>query len=158
MARKNSRRIRNWAEYNKALINRGSLTVWFDEKSIEEWHSSHHSGARGRPIKYSNAAITCALTLRSLFRIALRATQGLVTSLIELLRLPICPPTYTTLSRRQDTVTIPPCIKDNNDPVHLVIDSSGIKIFGEGEWKMRQHGKEKRRVWRKLHIAVNEKN
>jgi hypothetical protein len=157
MARKNNHRIRNWAQYNKALINRGSLTVWFDEKSVEDWHNTEHSGKRGRPMKYSNAAITCALMLRNLFRVALRATQGLVSSLIELLRLPISAPTYTTLSRRQGTITIPPYVKNSKDPVHLVIDSSGIKIFGEGEWKMRQHGKEKRRVWRKLHIAVDEK-
>lgn len=156
MARKKQYRIRNWPQYNKALVNRGSLTVWFDEKSIDEWHDIHPTGERGRPFDYSNTAILCALSLRNLFRLPLRATEGLVTSLIELLQLPITAPSYSTLSRRQGTLDIPTYKNINAEPLHLVIDSSGIKIYGEGEWKMRQHGKEKRRTWRKLHIAVDE--
>jgi hypothetical protein len=151
-------RIRNWREYNKALVNRGSLTVWFDEKSIEEWHNTSPSGQRGRPYDYSNTAIICALTLRNLFRLPLRATEGFINSLIELLQLPIMAPNYTTLSRRQASLTIPTYKSQKNEPIHLVVDSSGIKIYGEGEWKMRLYGKEKRRTWRKLHVAVNEKN
>ena len=150
-------RIRNWPEYNKALVNRGSLTIWFDEKSIAEWHNTEQSGQRGRPQDYSDTAIICALTLRNLFRLPLRATQGLVMSLIEVLHLPITAPTYSTLCRRQSSLTIPSYKNQNGEPIHLVIDASGIKIFGEGEWKMRQHGKEKRRTWKKLHIALNEK-
>lgn len=156
MARKKQYRIRNWAQYNKALVNRGSLTIWFDDESIANWHNTQPSGKRGRQHDYSDTAILCALTLRNLFRLPLRATKGLVTSLIELLSLPITAPDYSTLSRRQASLTIPAYENKNNRPVHLVVDASGIKIFGEGEWKMRQHGKEKRRTWRKLHIAVNE--
>ena len=158
MARKKQYRIRNWSEYNKALVNRGSITVWFDEKSIEEWHTAELTGQRGRPQDYSNTAILAALTLRNLFRLPLRATEGLVRSLIELLQLPISAPTYSTLSRRQGSLVIPKYQGENTEPVHLVVDATGIKIYGEGEWKMRQHGKEKRRTWRKLHIAVNEAN
>lgn len=150
-------RIRNWSEYNKALVNRGSLTVWFDEKSIAEWHNVQTSGQRGRPYDYSNTAILCALTFRNLFRLPLRATEGFVNSLINLLQLPLTAPNYTTLSRRQASLEIPTYQNNCNKPVHLVVDSSGIKIYGEGEWKMRLYGKEKRRTWRKLHIAVNEK-
>jgi hypothetical protein len=150
-------RVRNWPEYNKALVNRGSLTAWFDEKSIKEWHNIDLAGQRGRPYNYSNAAILCALTFRSLFRLPLRATEGFISSLIELLRLPITAPNYTTLSRRQSSVNIPIYKPEPKGPIHLVVDSSGIKIYGEGEWKMRLYGKEKRRTWRKLHIAVNEK-
>jgi len=91
-------RIRNWREYNKALVSRGSLTVWFDEKSIAERHNTMPTGARGRPEEYSNTAILCALTLRNLFCLPLRATQRLVASLIELLRLPLIAPDYSTLS------------------------------------------------------------
>lgn len=156
MARKKQYRIRNWREYNKALVNRGSLTVWFDEKCIAEWHNTHLSGQRGRPQDYSDTAIICALTLRNLFRLPLRATQGFVSSLIELLHLPLTAPDYSTLCRRQSTLNIPEYKSNHNQPIHLVVDGSGIKIFGEGEWKMRQHGKEKRRTWRKLHIAVDE--
>jgi IS5 family transposase len=156
MAHKKQYRIRNWQQYNKALINRGSLTVWFDQESIEGWHNTEPSGSRGRQQDYSNTAILCALTLRNLFRLALRATEGLVSSLIELLGLPIIAPTYSTLSRRQESLSIPTYQNKNKQPMHLVVDATGIKIYGEGEWKMRQHGKEKRRTWRKLHIAVNE--
>lgn len=150
-------RIRNWREYNKALVNRGSLTVWFDEKSILEWHNTELSGQRGRPQDYSDTAIICALTFRNLFRLPLRATEGLISSLINILQLPITAPNYTTLCRRQKILDIPQYTNKNKEPVHLVVDSSGIKIYGEGEWKMRLYGKEKRRTWRKLHIAVNEK-
>lgn len=150
-------RIRNWSEYNKALVNRGSLTVWFDEKSIDEWHNTELTGQRGRPYNYSDTAILCALTFRALFRMPLRATEGFISSLIELLQLPITAPNYTTLSRRQATINIPAYKNKTNEPIHLVVDSSGIKVYGEGEWKMRLYGKEKRRTWRKLHVAVNEK-
>lgn len=151
-------RIRNWQEYNKALVNRGSLTIWFDAKSIAQWHNTKLNGRRGRPKRYSDAAILCALTLRSLFHLPLRGAQGFIHSLIGLLNLPITAPDYTTLSRRQAAVKIPACKAKKNEAMHLVVDSSGIKIYGEGEWKMRLYGKEKRRTWRKLHIAVNEKN
>lgn len=153
---KKNYRIRNWREYNKALVNRGSLTIWFDEKSIATWHNAAPTGERGRPQDYSDTAIICALSLRNLFRLPLRATQGLVASLVQLLCLPITAPDYSTLCRRQSSLILPIYKNKINTPIHLVVDSSGIKIFGEGEWKMRQHGKEKRRTWRKLHIAVNE--
>lgn len=149
-------RIRNWREYNKALVNRGSLTIWFDEDSIASWHNTIPSGQRGRSRDYSDAAIMCALTLRSIFRLPLRATQGLVDSLIKMLCLPLTAPDYSTLCRRQSSVKLPTYKAQSNQPIHLVVDASGMKIFGEGEWKMRQYGKEKRRTWRKLHIAVDE--
>ena len=157
MARKKQYRIRNWKEYNKALVNRGSLTVWFDEESIAEWHHIDPTNKPGRPETYSDTAILCCLMLRSLFHLPLRQTQGFVASLIELLKLPVTAPDYSVLSRRQSSLIIPDCHGRSDKPVHLVVDASGIKIYGEGEWKMRQHGKEKRRTWRKLHIAVDEK-
>ena len=130
IARKKQYRIRNLREYNRALVNRGSLTIWFDEKSIADWHNTHLSGERGRPQDYSDTAITCALTLRYLFRLPLRATQGLVASLIELLQLPLTTPDYSTLCRRQSTLSIPQYKAKHNNPIHLVVDGSGIKIFG----------------------------
>lgn len=156
MAQKKTYRIRNWSEYNKALVNRGSLTVWFDEDTVSDWYNKEHTGQRGRPQDYSNTAILCALTLRNLFRLPLRATEGFISSLIELLGLPITAPTYSTLSRRQGRMKVPSYKNKSKAPAHLVVDATGIKVFGEGEWKMRQHGKEKRRSWCKLHIAVNE--
>ena len=156
MAFKQRYRIQNWPAYNKALINRGSLTVWFDDESIAKWHNSKLSGKRGRSQDYSDTAIICALTLRNLFRLTLRSTQGLVNSLIKLLHLQVISPDYSTLSRRQASLTLPTYKNKTNNQLHLVVDSSGIKIFGEGEWKMRKHGIGKRRNWRKLHIAVDE--
>lgn len=150
-------RIRNWSEYNKALVNRGSLTIWFDEKSIAEWHNINPTGKKGHPTVYSDMAIQCGLTLRIVFRLSLRATKGFLSSLIRLLDLPLKTPDYSTLSRRQKSITMPAWQSKNTESLHVVIDSTGIKIYGEGEWKMRQHGKEKRRTWRKLHVAVNEK-
>ena len=86
----------------------------------------------------------------------LRVTEGLLTSLIDLLQLSITTPTYSTISRRQASLDIPAYESKTKEPIHLVVDATGIKIYDEGEWKMRQHSKEKKRTWRKLHIAVNE--
>lgn len=156
MSKKQSYRIRNWRQYNKALVKRGSLTLWFDEKSIQKWHNVELSGKQGRSFTYSEIAIECMLTLKAVFHLPLRATQGLVMSLVELLKLPICVPDYSTLSRRQGKLDIALQTHKRNEPVHAVFDSTGLKIFGEGEWKVRQHGYNKRRTWRKLHLGIDE--
>jgi len=155
MSRRKRYRIRNWSDYNKALVNRGSLTVWFDEKSIGSWYSTGKTGKKGRPFTYSDIAIQAALTFRILFRLPLRATQGLTQSLCELLKLNIDAPDYTTLSRRQRKLKIKLFYRKTNEALHLVIDSSGLKVYGEGEWMVKKHGKSYRRTWRKLHIAVD---
>ena len=149
--------IRNWSEYNKALRNRGSLTVWFDAESIAAWHNVDLTGKRGRPQLYSDLAIQCCLTLKMVFKLPLRATQGFVESLLQLLQLPLLAPDYSLLSKRQKhlTLKLPQKIKKNK-PMHLVIDSTGLKLYGEGEWKVRVHGKGKRRTWLKLHLAIDE--
>jgi len=157
MSKKQQYRIRNWKDYNQALVNRGSLIFWFDEKSIHDWHKISLSGQRGRPKFYSDVAIECALTLRAVFGLSLRATEGFIGSLIKMMGLPIKAPDYTTLSIRQKEleVKIPISEKKQDENVHIVVDSTGLKVFGEGEWKVRQHGYSKRRTWRKLHLAVN---
>ncbi len=148
-------RVRNWSQYNKALVNRGSLTVWFDQNSIEKWYDDSPTGQQGRPRLYSEIAILCALSLRSVFHLTLRSAQGLLMSLIELLNLPISAPDYTTLSRRQETLSVELPHTARTGAIDLVIDSTGLKIYGEGEWKVRQHGYSKRRTWRKLHLGIN---
>ncbi len=155
MSKKPSYRVRNWRDYNRSLVNRGSLSIWFDEASIKAWHAPAGTGQAGRPPVYTDVAIQCALTLKSVFHLPLRATEGLVASLIEMLALPIKAPNYTTLSRRQQSLEIQVVTQRSHEPLHLVTDSTGLKIFGEGEWKVRQHGFSKRRTWRKLHLAVN---
>jgi hypothetical protein len=101
MSKKKRYRIRNWAQYNKALIKRGSLTLWFEEESIKKWHKAGKKKGRGRPPKYADIAIQCMLTLKSVFNLPLRATQGLVASLIEWLLLPIEAADYSTVCRRK---------------------------------------------------------
>jgi len=149
-------KIRNWKEYNEALVNRGSLTFWFDEDVIAAWHNVENTH-RGHPFVYSDTAILCALCLKIIFQLPMRATEGLLRSLVELMGLPIQVPDYTTISRRQSNkeLEIPSFIP--NEARHVVIDSTGLKIFGEGEWKVRQHGHDKRRTWRKLHLGIDEK-
>lgn len=112
-------------------------------------------GKRGRPKQYSDIAIQCALTIRQIFHLPLRATQGLIDSLIQWVQLGINSPDYTTLCIRQKDLTIELPKQKKEDPLHIVVDASGLKIFGEGEWKARQYGYSKRRTWRKLHLAVN---
>lgn len=149
-------KVRNWKKYNEALVKRGSLTLWFDEEVIKAWHDVEKIDERGSPATYSDVAILCALSLKVIFQLPLRATEGLLCSLVELMGLPIKVPDYTTLSRRQAklSVEIPSLIP--NDSRHVVIDSTGLKIFGEGSFQVRQHGYDKRRTWRKLHLGIDE--
>jgi IS5 family transposase len=148
-------KIRNWRDYNKSLVKRGSLTLWFDEDSIRNWHKVGKK-RRGRPRRYADIAIQCMLTLKSVFHLPLRATQGLVASLIILLDLPLEAADYSTICRRQRHLTVKLQKASQNEPLHGVFDSTGLKVFGEGEWKVRQHGYSKRRTWRKLHLGINE--
>jgi IS5 family transposase len=151
-------RVCNWAHYNKSLINRGSITFWVDEKSLNEWYEAPASSKkRGRPRKYSNIAILTILILKQVYSRTLRASQGLTQSLFKLMQLNLDVPCYTRLSCRQSSVTLPKLPK-LNESIHLVVDSSGLKIYGEGEWKVRQHGYDKRRTWRKIHLGMDEKS
>lgn len=151
-------RVRNWKDYNRSLINRGNLTIWFSEDAIKGWYQKPaKSKNRGRPFTYSNSTIEFALTLRILFHFSLRATQGFLEGLIVLLGLKLEVSHYTQLSRRAARLSIrlQQLKKVGKAPIDLVIDSTGLKIFGEGEWKVRTHGKQKRRTWRKYHVSVN---
>lgn len=160
MSTKPTYRIRNWNDYNESLKQRGSITFWFDEEILAQWHNIERSGQRGRPLLYSDIAIECALTLRAIFHLPLRATEGFMESLIELANLKISCPDYTTLCKRQGKLEI--ALPQSGDSIgkgaiDIVVDSTGLKVFGEGEWKVRQHGWNYRRRWRKVHVAVNAK-
>jgi DDE family transposase len=147
--------VRNWRLYNQQLIKRGDLTCWIDAKS---WHCRDKMRSkRGRPHTYDNNAIVTMLVIKRLYRLTLRSCQGFVESLVKMANLDIKIPNYTTVCRRQNAVTLPK-LPTKPEPLHLVIDSSGLKIFGEGEWKVRQHGYSKHRMWTKLHIGVDEKS
>lgn len=154
---KQSYRVRNWSHYNQSLIKRGDITLWFSEEAIAHWHDTARSGKRGRPLYYSDAAIHCGLTLRALFHLSLRCTQGFVQSLIKRLGLGLSAPSYTLLCKRQRGLRVPlsRINQRSGEGLHLVVDSTGLQVFGEGEWKVRQHGIVKHRLWRKLHVAID---
>ena len=143
----------NWPAYNKALKRRGSLTIWFDPAMI--WEAAP-TGKRGRQPDYSDAAIQTCLTMKVLFGMALRKTTGFVESLLHLIGLDWAVPDFSTLSRRQMTLKVNIPYRGSAGPLHLLIDITGIKVEGEGEWNARKHGGSKRRVWRKIHIGIDE--
>ena len=149
-------RVRNWNQYNTALVQRGSLTLWFDQEAIAAWQNQERTGQRGAPKTYSDMAIVCALTLSAVYHLPLRATQGMLRSIVTMLGLSLPVPDYSTLCRRRPSLKLTLPQRTSNEPIHVVIDSTGLKVLGEGEWKVRQHGYSKRRVWRKLHLGINE--
>lgn len=146
-------RIRNWSNYNKAMVQRGSLTIWFSSEAIEKWFAEKEC-KKGRPKKYSNDAILCALMIKSVYRLPFRALCGLLMSLVGLLGLALPIPCYTRICRRARELGQEIKRLGNKRPRDIVFDSTGLKVFGEGEWKVRQHGAGKRRTWRKLHLAI----
>jgi IS5 family transposase len=149
-------RIRNWKQYNASLVNRGSLTLWLSDEMIREWLSQENSGKPGRPNTYSDTAILCMASLQEIYHLALRQTEGLMASIIKLLGLDLAVPDHSVLCRRRKQLEISLPRKSKNQALHLVVDSTGVKIFGEGEWKVRQYSYSKRRTWRKLHLAADE--
>ena len=140
----------NWSLYNKALVNRGQVTLWFPSNVNKYWYAKPY-GKRGRQFIYSDKAIEVLNILRFRFGLNLRSTQGFAQSLAKLKKFNITIPDYTTLCRRLKTIS--PQIQKkilSQRHLHIVIDSTGLKMYGEGEWKVRQHGYSKRRTWKKL--------
>jgi hypothetical protein len=148
-------RVRNWRDYNKALVSRGSLTLWVDSRYIDTWLDHEWPARRGRRRTYADVAILCALTLREVYHLPLRATEGLVESVLRLLGAELPAPHYSTLCRRARSLAVPLSAATRRGPLHLVVDSTGLKVYGEGEWKVRLHGHDKRRTWRKLHLGID---
>ncbi len=155
MPRKVAYRIRNWSQYNQSLINRGNITIWFSDDALSGWQSSKERQGRGRPEEFSDAAIECCLLLRSLYHLPLRATQGFIEGMVSLLDLEIEAPDYTLLCKRAGNLSIALKALPTSKSLDVVVDSTGLKVYGEGEWKVRTHGKSKRRSWRKLHLAID---
>ena len=152
---KQRHRVTNRAEYDAALRQRGSLTVWFSEEAVAAWQAEPRTTRGGQP-RYSALAITTALTLRAVFRLALRQTEGLIGSILRLLGLDLPVPDHSTLSRRAETLEVPrPRSGPGSRPVHLLVDSTGLRLCGPGEWLVEKHGSRTRRSWRKLHIGVD---
>jgi hypothetical protein len=149
---KQRHRVTNWAEYDAGLRARSSLTVWFTAEAIEAWQAEPRTGRGGQP-RYSALAITTALTLRAVFRLALRQTEGLIGSVLQLLGLDLAVPDHSTLSRRAETLEVPRPHR-GGEPMHLLVDSTGLKLCGPGEWLAEKHGTKRRRGWKNLHLAT----
>ncbi len=137
------------------MRQRGSLTVWFTEEAIAAWKADPRTTRGGQP-RYSGLAIATALTLRAVFRLALRQTEGLIGSIIALLGLDLAVPDHTTLSRRAETLEIPrPKPHRGGKPIHLLVDSTGLRLCGAGGWLLEKHETKTRRAWRTLHIGTD---
>jgi hypothetical protein len=153
--RKGTYKITNWRKYNDSLVQRGSITYWFSDEVIEQWHHANDRPKVGHPFVYSDTAIESVLALRELFQLPYRQTEGLARSLAVLMQVDIPIPDYTSLAKRAAAMSISLDVTKHKGSIDVVVDSTGLKVFGEGEWKARKHGKSKRRTWRKLHLAVN---
>ena len=148
-------RVTNWAEYDAALRRRGSLTVWFTEAAIAAWRAEPRATPGAQP-HYSALAIATALTLKAVFRLALRQTEGLIGSVMHLLGLALAVPDHTTLSRRAEALEVPQSRSGGGgQPVYLPVGSTGLKLCGPGEWLAEKHGTKKRRSWKKLHLGAD---
>src|SRR4051812_31906255 len=155
------RTVTNWPAYDASLRQRGSLTIWFTDEAISAWRAEPRTTRGGQPW-YSPLAILTALTLRAVFCLALRQTEGLIGSLMGLLGLNLPVPDHTTLSRRAAALEVPrprsgssPNAHTSPEPVHLLVDSTGLKLCGPGEWLIEKHGTRTRRSWRTLHLGVD---
>ncbi|MFT5287415.1 MAG: hypothetical protein ACI8TQ_003600 [Planctomycetota bacterium] len=132
-------RVTNWPEYDRSLVQRGDITIWISPAAIKVWKAKS-SGKRGAPKKYSNLAIETALTLRAVFRLPLRQAEGILRSLLELMALDLEAPDHTTLSRRAKDLRVGLRLAQSKKGVHLIVDSTGLSIVGEGEWASAKHG------------------
>jgi len=149
-------KVTNWAKYNESLVSRGDITLWFDEEVLKAWEHQNAQRKVGHPFVYSALAIESLLMLRELFRLPYRQTEGLARALIKLMDAEVPIPDYTSLQKRAAKMNVVFQVAQTPaGPIHVVVDSTGLKVYGEGEWKVRKHGVGKRRTWRKLHLAVN---
>ena len=145
-------RTTNWPGYNAALRKRGSLLIWLDKDMT--WLAPH-DGSPSRPAVFSEESIQFCLTIKVLFKLPLRQTTGMVASLLKMADLDWTVPDYTTLCRRQKTLAVQTPYRRADGPLNLLVDSTGIKFLGDGEWQARKHGVQGRRQWRKVHLAMD---
>jgi len=149
--------VRNWSEYNDSLVARGSITMWFSEEALQHWYHANSTCKRGRPFKYSDSTIELFLTIRELLRLPYRQTEGFIGGILGLIQEGLTAPDFTSAAKRAAKLRIALPVLPRQGNIDVVLDSTGLKVFGEGEWKVRQHGPSKRRTWRKLHLAIDPK-
>ncbi|NET36057.1 MAG: IS5 family transposase [Cyanothece sp. SIO1E1] len=150
-------RIRNWRDYDAALKKRGSLTFWIDDEVLMGWLNDQKTGKRGASRTYSDLAIATMSTMGSVLNLGGRQTEGFMESLFKLMGVELEVPDHSTISRRLRKLSVSLPVVKGEGACHVVVDATGVKVYGEGDWKVRQHGYSKRRTWRKLHLGVNEK-
>jgi hypothetical protein len=139
---------RNWAQYNQSLVNRGNITFWFSDDVLASWSHPNHDYRRGRPFVYSDTAIETLLVVREVFHLTYRSTEGFGRNIFSLLGVQDARiPDYTSLCKRSRTLDVPLKVFGKSGPLNILVDSTGLKVYGEGEWKVLQHGKDKRRTW-----------
>jgi hypothetical protein len=152
---KDKYKVYNWKAYNRDLKRRGSITLWVEGNVASHW-KSNCSRRRGGQYRYSNKAIEVCLVVRKVYHLALRQTEGFIESFFERIGLNLPAPDYTTLSRRSNGLAVELSALTNKSITDIVVDSTGLKVYGEGEWKVRKYGAGKRRTWMKLHIAIDQ--
>ena len=154
VSKENHYKITNWSSYNQALKQRGSLEIWIEEGVEESWYYQGEN-QKGAQFEYSDTCIELACTIREIYKLPYRQTQGFLESLVKKLNWEVKVPDYSIINRRRKKLTI----KINGSgkgKKYIVMDSTGAKVYGEGEWKVRQHGWGKHRTWRKIHLAIDE--
>ena len=157
-------RVRNWSHYNQALVKCGGITLWLSEDVIESWLNTEKTGKRGRSDTYADVAVECMLLIRNVFALPLRQTQGFVMSIMALVGLVLPVPCYSTLSRRQSGLQVKlPRKQKSGEGIHVVVDATGIQVFGHGEWFLRKYGsktgqkpRQDPQQWRKIHLGLDE--
>jgi len=154
--RKELYRVKNWSEYEKALVQRGSITFWLSDDFEQTWLYTGEK-QRGSQFDYSDKAIEIMLTIKEVFHLTNRGVEGFVRSVFVMLNIHLPVPDHSTLSKRGKTLKVK-LPRKTNESLNLVLDSTGLKIYGEGEWKVRKHGYSKHRTWRKLHVGANPDN
>ena len=147
-------RVTNWGSYDRSLVRRGDVTLWFAPEAIDAWNA-RPTGRRGAQPQFSDMAIETALTLRLVFHLPLRQAEGFLRSILRLMDLDLEAPDHTTLSRRGRRLMVDLRVEVTSGPLHLVVDSSGLAAFGEGECAATKHGGAGKRGWRKLHLGVD---
>jgi IS5 family transposase len=148
-------RVGNWAEYDRALVQRGDITLWISTDATDAWKPAP-SGRRGGQRKFSDPAIETALMLRLIFKLPLRQAEGFLRSVLSLMSVDLEAPDHTTLSRRSQQLDVDLHLAPVNEPIHLIVDSTGLSIVGEGEWAAVKHGGRGKRAWKKLHLGVDQ--
>ncbi|YAF99059.1 MAG: IS5 family transposase (plasmid) [Nodularia sp. CChRGM 3473] len=151
-------KVKNWNAYDAALKQRGSITFWLDEEVIEQWRNQQKTGKKGASNYYSDTAIATMGTIQSVFYLPGRQAEGFLESVFMLIGIELEVPDHSTLSRRLSKLSVELPVLPKDKAVHVVVDSTGVKVYGEGEWKVRTHGVGKRRTWRKLHLGVDEES